>query len=223
MAARVGAAGEPPAGAAWPERLERWAIRHWLALLNTAAGVFAGLPLLAPALLAAGWSGPALLIYAMYRTTCHQWPGRSYFLFGPQLAYGMDELERSGLGMAHDFLGNATVGFKMAYCERNFAIYTTIFLAGLLYALLRRRARPLPIAAFGLLLLPILVDGASQLAGLRESSWELRTLTGALAGLAAVWLVYPRLDRAFRPALDPRLARAAPAGTRLADASRRLD
>jgi uncharacterized membrane protein len=221
MAARASPAGESPPARAWPGRLERWAIRHWLALLNTAAGIFAGLPLLAPLLLAVGWSGPAVLIYAVYRTTCHQWPGRSYFLFGPRLVYSMDDLERMGLGMAHEFLGNASLGFKMAYCERNFAIYTTIFLAGLLYALLRRRVRPLPIATFGLLLLPILLDGLTQLVGLRESSWELRTLTGALAGLAAVGLVYPRLERAFRLARYPRPAPAASGGACLADASRR--
>ena len=39
------------------ERLERWALRHWLALLNTAAAIFAGLPMVAPALLAIGWTG----------------------------------------------------------------------------------------------------------------------------------------------------------------------
>src|SRR6266545_4065223 len=97
------------------ERLERWALQHWLALLNTAAGVFAGLPVLAPVLLAIGWTGPALLIYAAYGTTCHQWPGRSYFLFGPQLAYSMDDLERYGLGTAQDFFGNTALGFKVAY------------------------------------------------------------------------------------------------------------
>src|SRR5438067_3215240 len=112
----------PAAKAAAPSaaavRLEAWARRHWLALANAAVAVFAGLPVLAPALMAAGWSQPALLIYAAYSTTCHQWPGRSYFLFGPQLAYSMDDLERYGLGTAHDFIGNAALGFKVAYCER---------------------------------------------------------------------------------------------------------
>jgi uncharacterized membrane protein len=186
--------------------LEDWAPRHWLALVNAGAAVFAGLPVLAPALMAVGWHAPALLIYSLYRTTCHQWPGRSYFLFGPQLAYAMEDLEQSGIGMAHDFLGNAALGFKMAYCERNFAIYTAVLLAGLLYALVRTRARPLPWLAFVVLLLPIALDGLSQLVGLRESSWELRTLTGALAGLAGVWLVYPRLDRMLRPAAQPAAA-----------------
>lgn len=188
----------------------RWFARHWLALLNLAAAVWAGLPVAAPALLAAGWHGPALLIYTLYQTACHQWPGRSYFLFGPQLVYGMDELQASGVGMAREFLGTAAMGFKMAYCERNFAIYTTVLLAGLLYAILRRRARPLPWPVLVLCLLPISLDGFSQLFGLYESTWELRTLTGALTGFAGVWLVYPRIALALRP---PRRALPAASAT----------
>src|SRR3954469_9882333 len=123
-------------------------VRHWLALLNPAAAVWAGLPLAAPALMAAGWHGPALAIYALYHVACHQWPGRSYFLFGPRLVYGMDELQSAGVGMAREFVGDAAMGFKVAYCERDLAIYTSVLLAGLLYALLRRHARPLPWPVF---------------------------------------------------------------------------
>ncbi|HZR97594.1 MAG TPA: DUF2085 domain-containing protein [Chloroflexota bacterium] len=173
--------------------------RHWLALLNLAAAVWAGLPLAAPALMAAGWQAPALLIYTLYHAACHQWPGRSYFLFGPRLVYDMDKLQAMGVGMARDFVGNAALGFKLAYCERDFAIYTTVLLAGLLYAVLRRRARPLPWPVFAICLVPIAVDGFTQLFGLRESSWELRTLTGALTGFAGVWLVYPRIALALLP------------------------
>jgi uncharacterized membrane protein len=180
-------------------RSTQYFVRHWLALLNLGAAVWAGLPVAAPALMAAGWPGPALLIYTLYQTACHQWPGRSYFLFGPQLVYSMEELQAGGVGMARDFLGNAAMGFKVAYCERDFAIYTSVLLAGLLYAALRRRARPLPWAVFLVCLAPIAVDGFSQLFGWRESSWELRTLTGALTGFAGVWLVYPRIAEALAP------------------------
>jgi uncharacterized membrane protein len=205
------------------ERLERWALRHWLALFNTAAGVFAGLPVLAPLLMAAGWTSPALLIYAAYGTTCHQWPGRSYFLFGPQVVYAMDQLDHHGLAMAHDFLGDAAMGFKMAYCERNFAIYSTVFLAGCAFALWRSHWRPLPPRVFLLCLVPMALDGLGQLAGLHESTWQLRSLTGGLAGLAAVWLAYPRLDRALRqvPATTAPATMAA-SGERWVGASRRV-
>jgi len=203
--------------------VERWALRHWLALLNTAAAVFAGLPVLAPVLLAIGWTGPALLIYAAYGTTCHQWPGRSYFLFGPQAVYPMDQLDLRGLGMAHAFLGDAAMGFKMAYCERNFAIYTTVLLAGLAFALWRSHWRPLSARVFLWCLVPMAVDGLLQLAGTHESSWEVRSLTGALAGLAAVWLAYPRLDRALGQVQTERAsARVAVTGEPWGGGSRRV-
>jgi uncharacterized membrane protein len=126
--------------------------------------------------------------------------GRSYFLFGPQMVQSMASLDALGLGTAHAFLGDAAIGFKMAYCQRNLAIYTTVLLAGLIYALVRARARPLRWRAFSICLVPIAVDGGVQLLGVHESSWALRSLSGALAGLAAVWLVYPRLDVALHRA-----------------------
>ena len=37
----------------------------------------------------------------------------------------------------------------------------------------------------------------SDLAGLRTSNWALRTLTGALFGMATVWLAYPYVQEAM--------------------------
>jgi uncharacterized membrane protein len=178
---------------------ERALCAHWLALANLLAALFAGLPLLAPLLMAAGWSTPAALIYAAYGFACHNWPGRSYFLFGPQGLVVGDPAALGPLAQARDFVGNAVLGFKVAYCERDLAIYGTVLLAGLLYALLRSRARPLPPWLFVVCLLPMALDGGTQLVGWRESTWLLRTLTGALAGAVGVWLVYPRIDLALRP------------------------
>ena len=47
------------------------------------------------------------------------------------------------------------------------------------------------------------IDGFTQLFGWRESTPELRTLTGALFGLASVWLIYPRIDAMFERDLGP--------------------
>jgi uncharacterized membrane protein len=198
VAARGGDAPTRPTAQNAARSLGYWLLQHWLALVNLAAALFAGLPLAAPLLMAAGWHAPALLIYTLYHAACHQWPGRSYFLFGPQVVYSMDELNRAGLGMAREFVGDAAVGFKVAYCERDLAIYTTVLLTGLLYALVRTRARPLPWRVFLLALAPMALDGFPQLFGWHESTWLLRTLTGVLAGFAGVWLLYPRIERAVR-------------------------
>jgi uncharacterized membrane protein len=45
---------------------------------------------------------------------------------------------------------------------------------------------------------PLVLDGTTQLLGLRSSNWLLRTLSGLLAAGATVWLVYPYLHDGFR-------------------------
>ena len=78
-----------------------------------------------------------------------------------------------------------------------------VLAAGLVYALVRRRMRQLPLWIYLLFLIPIGVDGVTQLVGLRESNWELRTLTGALFGAASIWFAYPYVDDAMQEVLTP--------------------
>lgn len=172
---------------------------HWLAVLNVLAAIFAVLPLAAPALMWAGIEGPAQAIYAAYQLVCHQWASRSYFLFGPHTTYSVDQLMQvGGPNGPYGFIGSSEIGYKIAFCERDTAIYLAVLLAGLLFATFRRSAQPLQIAGYVLLLLPIAVDGLTQLVGWRESTPLLRVLTGTLFGFACVWFIYPRLDIVLR-------------------------
>jgi len=147
-----------------------WLARHWLALANGGLLVFASLPVLAPLLVAAGANPGGQAIYAGYSWVCHQLPSRSYFLFGEQLAY----------------------------CQRNVAIYGSMAAAGLLWARFGRKLPRLSWPWFVALALPMAIDGFTQLVELRESTWQLRTLTGALFGVACVLFAYPRLNRHAR-------------------------
>jgi len=140
--------------------------RHWLALLNTAVGLYAGLPYLSPWLIAHGHERTGELIFGLYRFACHQLPSHSYFVFGHQAAY----------------------------CQRDTAIYTTVFLAGLAFSFVRVRLPPLPWKWYFVLITPMALDGFTQLFGWRTSNWQLRTVTGALFGFASVWLAYPYLQ-----------------------------
>jgi uncharacterized membrane protein len=90
----------------------------------------------------------------------------------------------------------------MAFCERDFAIYGSFFLGGIIFAVLRGRLKPLPWLVYAMLIMPMAVDGFTQLLLLRESTWELRVVTGMLFGFATVWLIYPYLDREFRKSRD---------------------
>jgi uncharacterized membrane protein len=178
--------------------------RHWLAAFNLLIGVYLLLPFLAPLLMVSGAPQVGRLIYLVYRPACHQLPERSIFFFGPETTYTLEDLwaldvvdPADDIYARQRFLGAIEVGYKVALCQRDLALYGGLFAGGLLYALLRRRLRPLPLLAYLLCLVPMAIDGGSQLIGLRESTPLLRLLTGGLLGLASVWMLYPRLQEAF--------------------------
>ena len=189
------------------DRLINGIARHWLAIFNTAWALYFLLPLAAPLFMQVGLVTPARVIYGLYSFTCHQLPDHSYFLFGSNPVPLIPDLEANGMGEGLDllqrrqFIGNPELGYKTAICQRDLAIYGAVLAAGLLYALVRRRMRQLPLWLFLIFLIPIGVDGLTQLVGLRESNWELRTLTGALFGAAAVWFAYPYVDDAMQEVL----------------------
>jgi uncharacterized membrane protein len=206
------------------DRSVRWVSKHWLAVTNTFFLLYVGLPILAPILLASGLTGPANLIYSMYRAACHQLPSRSYFILGEQVAF----------------------------CQRDVAIYGALFLGGLIYGLVRHRLKPPALRWYAFFLVPIAVDGGMQLVGqLLEvmsvavlwviglviiglvsfllysrrnlswhslvffawgplaliylqffdphyhSDWLRRTVTGALFAIGTVWFAYPYLEESF--------------------------
>ena len=128
--------------------------KHWLAVLNTIIAIYVALPILAPVLMNVGATGPARVIYTMYSPMCHQMASRSFFLFGEQVAYprelaGTDltplETYASSLPefanveqgnwaefflAARQFVGNEQMGYKMALCERDIAIYGFVLIGG---------------------------------------------------------------------------------------------
>jgi uncharacterized membrane protein len=174
-APRRGPAAQPPGERArrfvmGVDRLVGHFSRRWLLFIAFIAGLYAGLPLLAPILLAAGLSAPATAIYTVYRLLCHQLPSRSSFIFGQQICY----------------------------CDRCMAIYSTLFVAVLLFALVRQRLKPLPWQIYLAFVAPIAVDGITQTIGLRYSNFEMRVITGALFGLGSAWLALPYLEQGFR-------------------------
>ena len=171
--------------------------RHWLLTVNTALGVFLGGALAAPVLAALGWRSAAETLYVIYHFTCHQWAFRSFFLFGPRPLAVYSQQQLADLGTdPFTFVGSPDFGWKLAFCERDLAIYFGLLTVGLLYVR-RRNLRHVSFLAYGMLILPMALDGFTQLFGWRESTWELRVVTGLLFGLASAWLLLPRLDASF--------------------------
>lgn len=212
------------------DRAMFWISRHYLAVVNVFMFLYFGLAVFAPVLMKAGAALPANVLYTIYKPLCHQFGFRSFFLFGDQAVYPLEEAGLSNLLtfeeitgfedlhnpvaparlQARQFVGNETVGYKMALCERDIAIYSGIFLFGLVYALTNRRLKPLHWMVWVLIGMgPIGLDGFSQLFSqlewsalesilpYRESTPFLRVLTGGLFGVATAWFAYPYMEESM--------------------------
>jgi uncharacterized membrane protein len=201
------------------DRFSYWLTRNYMLFFNTLLFIFVGLPFLAPVLERAGATLPASIIYKVYSPLCHQLAFRSWFLFGEQMSYPRDLAGLQGLsfeeatGMlstdiwgSRNFTGNAVLGYKVALCERDVAIYGGLLLFGILFSLTGNRIKPIPWYAWVILgIVPMGIDGVTQLPGLlentfawlpvRESTPLLRTITGLLFGISTAAYGYPLIEQ----------------------------
>jgi uncharacterized membrane protein len=211
------------------DRFSLWVADHWLFAVNLIFIIYLGLPVMAPVLMKAGATFPASVIYTAYSPLCHQLGFRSFFLFGeqpyyPRAAAGLQGvvpfgqatgIDENDLLAARAFRGNEQLGYKIALCERDVAIYGAIILFGLLFALTRRRIPPLHWALWLVIAIgPIGLDGFSQLFSqlpipfitsilpYRESTPFLRLLTGFLFGFGTAWFGLPYVEETMRETRD---------------------
>jgi len=154
----------------WADNLIGWIIRSWLALLLIPLLLFVTLPFLAPVAMALGWQQLGMFIYWLYSPFCHQLPQRSWFLFGEQLTYTVDEIHRVYVSTAawqlRHFLGTPEMGWKVAWSDRMISFYFMTPVFGLVYGLMRRLGwviRPFSLRFLSLALIPLALDGATHL------------------------------------------------------------
>ena len=206
------------------DRFSYWLSKHYLAIFNFFLLLYVGVPFMAPVFKKVGWNGPALVVYTIYSPLCHQWAFRSFFLFGEQAFYphaaanvpGVLTFEQvSGISDSNDpsriqarqFEGTPLLGYKVAFCERDVAIWGAMALYGLLFAATGRRLPKLHWMVWVLVgMVPIGLDGFSQLFSqlpiafiqtylpYRESTPFLRTLTGFLFGFSTAWFMFPLIE-----------------------------
>jgi uncharacterized membrane protein len=196
------------------DSLNLWLARHWLKMFNVFILIYLAGAFLPAFLLNAGMTKPADWLYRLYSFSCHQYAFRSWFLFGEQAYYPLEgarvesmqsyeeaiHLAADDVFAARDFHGNSIVGFKVALCQRDIAIYIGILGFGLLFGFLGQRFMRLPWFLWIIIaILPIGIDGLSQLFSqpplsllpYRESVPLLRSITGFLFGFGTAWFGYP--------------------------------
>jgi len=142
-----------------------------------------GFSLLPPLLASAGYTNASKIGYKFYSVLCHQLAFRSYFINGEQIVYPRELANIPNLKtyeeitgksaedirFARDFIGNDQVGYKFALCQRDVAIYLGLGLFGLLFQLSGKKIKKLPWLMWVLIaLIPIALDGTSQLPGLAK-------------------------------------------------------
>jgi uncharacterized membrane protein len=205
------------------DRFSFWFSKYYVWVITGIVAVFIGFPLLAPVLMETNHKTSAHAIYSVYSLFCHQLSYRSYFLYGEQPYYprelaGIPNIktyeEATGksatdISFAQKFTGNSDLGYKVAICERDLAIYGSLILAGILFQVTGKKWKSIPWYFWMILaILPIGLDGGSQLFSLggnwpgwlpiRESTPLLRTITGALFGLVTGWYVFPIMEENMR-------------------------
>lgn len=147
--------------------LGEFLLRSWATVVTVVIGSVVATAIAIPFLSYFGLDAIAKPLLFSLHFICAQIPSHSFYLFGHQL----------GL------------------CERNLAIYSSMFVGSLIFVLSKKRMPGLTWWLWILLMLPMAWDGITQMFGLRESTMELRVLTGILFGLANIWFVLPMIQK----------------------------
>jgi len=195
-----------------------WIDKHWLFVANGFFSFFFVGAFIPPILMKLGLENLARWGYTFYSFFCHQLGFRSFYLFGYQFFYprqlaGVENVDNFGivtglseldLFAAREHLGDSLMGYKIALCERDLAMYFGLVLFGLIFVILRNRIKGLPLWAWVIFaLMPVALDGGLQLLSqmpipgiekflpARESTPILRSLTGFIFGFGTAWFAFP--------------------------------
>src|SRR5579863_2362730 len=140
---------------------------YWPHILTTVTGLVVAAAFAVPVLSYFGLDSISKPLFYSMHFICAQIPAHSFYIFGHQL----------GL------------------CARNLSIYGSMFIGSLIFTLSKKRLPGIPWWVWAILILPMAWDGITQMFGLRESTWELRVVTGTLFGLANVLFVLPLIQK----------------------------
>jgi uncharacterized membrane protein len=145
-----------------------WFGNHWFETFLIVYGLWVFAPFLAPFFMYIGWTGAGKLLYFLYSFFCHQLPERSFFLFGDKTMYSLSEIQAAWQDtinpmILRQFIGNENMGWKVAWSDRMISFYTSVWVFAALWYPFRRKIKTLSWLGFILLLLPLIMDGATHM------------------------------------------------------------
>ena len=122
-------------------------------------------------------------LYSFFSLFCHQMFERSLCL-------------STGFNLGNCDLDSAFT-YQFPVCSRDTAFYFTMLIGGAVYYFQGKKneLRTPSLYILVLFVLPLAIDGTTQLFGLRESTNVLRILTGGLAGLIIPFFLIPISNR----------------------------
>ena len=157
------------------DRLTDFLMEYWAHIVTIVLGSLVLCAISIPFLSYLGLDSIAKPIFFSLHLVCAQIPAHSFYIFGHQL----------GL------------------CERNFSIYTSMFIGSLIFVLTKKRMRGIPWWFWILMMMPMALDGTTQMFGWRESDWILRVVTGTLFGAGNVWFALPIMQKSLSETTVP--------------------
>ncbi|MCC7161188.1 MAG: DUF2085 domain-containing protein [Anaerolineae bacterium] len=175
------------------DRAALFVVKHWLGLFLLVYGIWVWAPFLAPVLMHNGWTTAGESLYFVYSLFCHQLPERSLFFFGPQTMYSLEQIGQvwptTSQLVLRQFVGNAEMGWKMAWSDRMISAYGGIWLGAVLWAIFGKRVPRLSLVVWLVVgVLPLALDGfthffndilaGSSGQGFRDTNEWLRVATG---------------------------------------------
>jgi uncharacterized membrane protein len=187
-------------------------------LFLTIIWLYLGVAFLAPLAFHLGYNNVGVGINNFYENFCHQRVERSLYLFGEKPFYTVEELkELSAIPQTttsnqfpeyygHDLYGNSEIGYKVAICIRDIAMYGSLAIVStFLYLLSKKKKINIGNTLIILLLLPMILDGLFQVFSenfLTETIplWYInsigkRVITGGLFGTGLAILIIRELTK----------------------------
>jgi uncharacterized membrane protein len=210
--------------------LFHWFQKNYILIFITILFLYLLFAFMAPILMHLGYDRTSNMIYRAYRSLCHQFAHRSWFLFGEQNFYPLRALNSNSintltdafgrnafeLNISRSIIGNPTTGYKVAICQRDVMIYFSLMIFSIIYIVFKKRIRKIPFIFWVIFaILPMAIDGSWQLLTTfklfnlpnHESTPLIRSITGALFGFFSGWYLLPSAMEAFNDVNNEKLSR----------------